>query len=81
MKKKQVVARHLTTEKAMREALRSARFWNLEVHPTTVKVMASDVVGNRVAIFDLRDCIKLRAPLKGIKKALNRAIAPRRKRK
>lgn len=30
------------------------------------------------AIFDLRDCFRKRLPLKGIKKAFNKAIAPKR---
>lgn len=34
-----------------------------------------------IAEFDLRDCYKLRAPLKGFKKAISKAIRPRRKKK
>lgn len=39
------------------------------------------VNGELLAIFDLRDCYRKRQPLKGIKKAFNKAIAPKRKRK
>lgn len=32
-----------------------------------------------LATFDLRDCYRKRAPLKGIKKAMTKAIQPKRK--
>lgn len=85
----------LRTEKAMREALREVRANRADLwvgcYPVGVHDMkdlkwyevaaAKSSPGIPLAIFDLRDCIRLRAPLKGIKKAekaMRKAVRGRR---
>lgn len=76
--------RNPRSEAAMREAIKNRngliwRFYTNRPHPL-VKAMCSSTL-KTVAEFDLRDCYRLRSPLKGIKKAMAKAIQPKRKRK
>lgn len=75
---------HLRTEKAMSKALKliptgeayiehgigDRRWWE-------VLVFATDPLDHVIAVFDIRDCVRKRAPLKGITKAIRKAIAPK----
>ena len=93
--KKQTKAkkRNPRSEAAQREAI---RLWNkccviLIPIPCTTQIKAEisslgSASTNRpyreiVAIFDLRDCYRKRAPIKCITKAVRKAIQPRRKKK
>lgn len=75
---------HLRTEKAMAEALRLVKSKRAFIDvraPSTyeVVVVMSDPIPHIIGYFDLRDCIRKRAPLKGINKAIRKAIVPKRK--
>jgi len=79
-----IIQRHKPeTEAAQRDALErmGELDWVLksDVAKTTKVVVAYEQTGRITAIFDLRDCYKKRAPLKGITKAVRRAVQPRRK--
>jgi hypothetical protein len=75
--------KHLRTEAAMRKAVRlyekglvsftweSSEDMRLEIEAYEVDT------GNKIAIFDLRDCYQKRSPLKGITKAVRKAISPK----
>lgn len=74
------------TEKAMKEAIRllkKGEAWRGASAGKAYEVYIFPydpfpILGiTPVAIFDLRDCIKLRAPLKGFNKAMRKAIAPK----
>jgi hypothetical protein len=78
----------LRTEKAMREACSWLRTGSACTHRAkfgteiTVRKMVNGAPSAApIAIFDLRDCYRLRAPLKGVTKAIRKAIQPKRKRK
>lgn len=70
------------SEAAQREACRllksgdAHRYFSLG---ETFTVHVAELNKDPIAIFDLRDCYRKRQPLKGIKKAFNKAIAPKRK--
>jgi hypothetical protein len=77
------------SEAAQREALREPYHWVWQLDATEGVVRAYDRTFDSkgrerdivLAIFDLRDCYRKRAPLKGVTKALRKAIAPKRKRR
>ena len=52
-----------------------------EKMPEYYEVIVRDNLDRTIAIFDLRQCYLQRAPLKGIKKALTKAIRPQRKKR
>lgn len=72
------------SEAAQREAIKQRKNLSFEPcsYPDRIEVQAIMFMNGAyetVAIFDLRDCYRKRSPLKGIKKAFNKAIAPKRK--
>lgn len=78
--------RSVRSEAAMREAMKHLRHlhWDIFIGPKTVRVEAyaeHDMRVQTVAVFDLRDCYRKRAPLKGITKKLRKAIQPKRSKK
>ncbi len=73
------------SEAAQREAIRNKwdNLWTVHATDETVEVVAYvRLDGEEVALvrFDLRDCYRKRAPLKGITKALRKVVQPKRKR-
>lgn len=69
------------SEAAMRRAIRDrgGLEWRLFIFQSVVQATGSD--GELIAEFDLRDCYRKRAPLKGITKAMRKAVQPKRKAK
>lgn len=73
------------SEAAMREAIRrhidkGDVIWDVCWSEDSTFVTASTPNDREyIAIFDLRDCFRKRAPLKGIAKKMRKAIQPRRK--
>ncbi len=73
------------SEAAMREAI---KLWlkqdaELTVRHKQIGTCELEIEKNNetLAIFDLRDCYRKRQPLKGITKAVRKAVQPRRKKK
>lgn len=79
MKKK-----NIRSEAAMREALKlfvknqASRGYGFGKNYSKVYFYDTTQNPELIAIFDLRDCYRKRSPLKGIKKALSKAIQPKR---
>lgn len=67
------------SEAAMRKAIRdrAGLEWQLFIFQSIVQATGSD--GELIAEFDLRDCYRKRQPLKGITKAMRKAVQPKRK--
>lgn len=76
------------SEAAQREVFKDREFfiWHTYHTKSTIEIHALGTLalgnpGQAVAIFDLRDCYRKRQPLKGITKAVRKAIQPNRKKK
>lgn len=78
-----VDSKHWKTEAAQRRAIKLmndglAYIAVSNAHSPILEVRADS---KTIALFDLRDCYRKRAPLKGIQKTMRKAVQPKKKRK